>query len=67
MTFNSSQPGILDACGAVKLVVNEDGSDCLLKTFNNPGGSFFITSFCLFEALGVLKRKWSREKKITRD
>jgi len=28
----------------------------LLKCFN-PAGSFFITSFCFFEALGVLKRK----------
>ena len=54
VTFNSLQPGLLDACAAVKLVVTEDGSDRLLKTFS--GGSFFITSFCLFEALGVLKR-----------
>ncbi len=64
MTFNSLQPGLLDACAAVKLVVPEEGSDRLLKTFS--GGSFFITSFCLFEALGVLKRKWTRDK-IIRD
>jgi len=66
VTFNSLQPGFLDASAAVKLVVNEDGSDRLLKSFN-PAGSFFITTFCLFEALGVLKRKWITEKKITRD
>jgi predicted nucleic acid-binding protein len=66
VTFNSSQPGLLDACAAVKLVSTEDGSDRLLKTFN-PDGSFFIPSLCLFEVLGVLKRKWSREKKIMRD
>ena len=63
--FNSLQPGFLDASAAVKLVVNEDGSDRLLKSFN-PAGSFFITTFCLFEALGVLKRKWIK-KEIMRD
>ena len=65
VTFNSLQPGFLDASAAVKLVVNEDGSDRLLKSFN-PAGSFFITTFCLFEALGVLKRKWIK-KEIMRD
>src|SRR5438874_4492592 len=66
MIFNSSQPGFLDASAAVKLVVNEVGSDRLRSTFDSAG-SFFITNFCLFEALGVLKRKWIKEKKITRD
>jgi predicted nucleic acid-binding protein len=66
VTFNSLQPGLLDACAAVKLVVTEEGSDRLLKTFN-PDGSFFIPSFCLFEALGVLKRKWGQEKKRSRE
>jgi predicted nucleic acid-binding protein len=64
VTFNSSRPGLLDACAAVKLVVTEEGSKRLLKTFS--GGSFFITSFCLFEVLGVLKRKWTRGQ-IIRD
>jgi len=64
MTFNSLQPGLLDACAAVKLVLTEDGSERLRKTLS--GGSFFITSFCFYEALGVLKRKWSK-KKIMRD
>jgi hypothetical protein len=45
---------------AVMLVLEERGLEHarvnLLKCFN-PAGSFFITSFCLFEALGVLKRK----------
>jgi predicted nucleic acid-binding protein len=44
----------------VKLVLKEHPSEKaharLLKYFN-PAGSFFITSFCLFEALSVLKRK----------
>jgi predicted nucleic acid-binding protein len=56
MSFNSLKPGFLDASAAVKLVLKEHGSDRLLEHFN-PTGSFFITSFCLFEALGVLKRK----------
>jgi len=42
------------------LVLEEPGLEHarvnLLKCFN-PAGSFFITSFCFFEALGVLKRK----------
>jgi predicted nucleic acid-binding protein len=61
VTFTSLQPKFLDASAAVKLVVNERGSECLRKTFN-PDSSFFITSFCLYEALGVFKRKWSKEK-----
>src|SRR6476660_8099878 len=66
MTFNSLQPGLLDACAAVKLVVTEEGSERLRKTFD-PAGSFFIPSFCLFEALGVLKRKWGKERKRNRE
>jgi predicted nucleic acid-binding protein len=45
----------LDACAAVKLVITELGSDQLKAHFSNH--SFSITSFCFFEALGVLKRK----------
>jgi hypothetical protein len=45
----------LDACAAVKLVIPERGSDHLNAYFADH--SFSITSFCLFEALGVLKRK----------
>jgi predicted nucleic acid-binding protein len=45
----------LDACAAVKLVIPERGSDHLNTYFADH--SFSITSFCLFEALGVLKRK----------
>ena len=63
--FNSLKPGFLDASAAVKLVLRERGSDRLLKYFN-PAGSFFITNFCLFEALGVLKRKMLKTE-IERD
>jgi predicted nucleic acid-binding protein len=65
VSFNSLKPAFLDASAAVKLVLEENGSDSLLKHFN-PAGSFFITSFCLFQALGVLKRKMLK-KKIDRD
>ena len=59
-TFNSSTPAFLDACAAVKLVIKEPGSEHASANFLNrfnPAGRYFITSFCLFEALGVLKRK----------
>jgi len=46
----------LDASAAVKLVVSERGSDYLAEYFAD-GAGFFITSLCLAEALGVLKRK----------
>ena len=65
VSFNSLKPAFLDASAAVKLVLTEHGSDRLLEYFN-PAGSFFITSFCLFEALGVLKRKMLK-KEIVRD
>jgi predicted nucleic acid-binding protein len=51
----------LDACAAVKLVSRERGSNHLNAYFANH--SFFITAFCFFEALGVLKRK----KEISRN
>jgi predicted nucleic acid-binding protein len=64
MSFNSLKPGFLDASAAVKLVLKEHGSDRLLEYFN-PAGSFFITSFCLFEALGVLKRKMLKNEIVS--
>ena len=54
----------LDACAAVKLVVDERGSNHLNGYFADH--SFSITSFCLFEAFGVLKRKMLK-KEISRD
>ena len=45
----------LDAGAAVKLVLEERGSDNLKTYFNNRAG--LITNLCLAEALGVLKRK----------
>jgi predicted nucleic acid-binding protein len=47
----------LDASAAVKLVWEEPGSDHLRKYFADRVG-FYITSLCLAEALGALKRKW---------
>jgi predicted nucleic acid-binding protein len=51
----------LDACAAVKLVIPESGSDHLQAYFASPH-SFSITSFCLFEAFGVLKRKMCNDE-----
>jgi predicted nucleic acid-binding protein len=55
----------LDASAAVKLVLREPGSDNLQRYFHpqdGPRGGFHITSLCLAEALGVLKRKWLRDQ-----
>jgi predicted nucleic acid-binding protein len=53
----------LDASAAVKLVVQEPGSENLLNYYHPPSGprgGFHITTLCFAEALGVLKRKWQR-------
>ena len=47
----------LDASAAVKLVLKEPGSGNMKQYFAGRGG-FYITTLCLAEALGVLKRKW---------
>jgi predicted nucleic acid-binding protein len=49
----------LDASAAVKLVLRERGSEHLQSYFSGRVG-FHITSLCLAEALGVLKRKMLR-------
>ena len=46
----------LDASAAVKLILQERGSEHIKNYFANRAG-FYITSLCLAEALGVLKRK----------
>jgi predicted nucleic acid-binding protein len=61
VNFRYFKVSYLDACAAVKLVIPELGSDQLNAYFADH--SFSITSFCLFEALGVLKRK----KEISRN
>ena len=55
----------LDACIAVKLVTNEDGS-IVIKEYmkRNFAYHFHITEFAFYETLSVLKRKWER-KEIT--
>jgi len=64
MSIGIFKASYLDACAAVKLVIPEHGSDHLNTYF--AGHSFSITSFCLFEAFGVLKRKMCK-KEISRD
>ncbi|MDA2925484.1 hypothetical protein MYX65_12700 [Acidobacteria bacterium AH-259-L09] len=50
----------LDASALVKLVVNE--GDCgPIRQFFNSDTNFCATLLCLAEALGTLKRKWTRK------
>jgi predicted nucleic acid-binding protein len=56
VSINYIKAHYLDASAAVKLVIEELGSDHLRGYFEKHSG-FYITSFCLFEALNVLKRK----------
>jgi predicted nucleic acid-binding protein len=56
----------LDASAAVKLVLDEPGSNHLKNYFDEHSG-FRITSLCLLEALGVLKRKWQRKRILKKD
>ena len=46
----------LDASAAVKLILQERGSEYIKNYFANRAG-FYITSLCLAEAFGVFKRK----------
>ena len=64
MRIRYFKPAYLDACAAVKLVIREPGFNQLNNYFAN--NSFSITSFCLFEAFGVLKRKMLK-KEISRE
>jgi predicted nucleic acid-binding protein len=64
MSIRYFKAGYLDASVAVKLVTAECGSNQLQAYFANH--SFFATSFCLFEAFGVLKRKMLK-KEISRE
>jgi predicted nucleic acid-binding protein len=60
MSIEIFNANYLDASAAVKLVLEERGSDHLQNYFNGRSG-FFITSLCLAEVLGVLKRKLKRQ------
>ena len=49
----------LDASALIKLVVDE--GDCgPFRSFFNSNTNFCTTPLCLAEALGSLKRKWTR-------
>ena len=59
-----------DANCLIKLVIAEAGSDELRAHFYSTGIVSFTTSFCFYEALGVLKAKWigkSRPDQITQE
>lgn len=53
----------LDASAAIKLLVQEEGTDTLQQYMEDPDHSsnLFMTSFCVAETLGVLKRKFLTE------
>ena len=53
----------LDANCLVKLVVDEAGSKELHNYCGKRGVVCASTSFCFYEALGVLKTKWSKQNR----
>jgi predicted nucleic acid-binding protein len=61
VSFRYIKVSHLDASAAVKLVLQERGSEQLRSCFANRA-SFYITSVCLAEALGVFKRKGLRDE-----
>lgn len=44
-------------------MIEEDGSKRLKKHFYGRGSVAVTTSFCFYEALGVLKTKWSKKNR----
>jgi predicted nucleic acid-binding protein len=61
VSFRYIKASHLDASAAVKLVLQERGSEHLSSYFAKRAG-FYITSVCLAEALGVFKRKRLRDE-----
>jgi predicted nucleic acid-binding protein len=53
----------LDASCLVKLVIGENGSSELRTYFFQNGVVCATTTFCFYEALGVLKAKWVNKKR----
>jgi predicted nucleic acid-binding protein len=51
----------LDASALVRKYVDEIGSD-ILRDYLNFESLCYTTLFCYFEALGVLKRKWTKKE-----
>jgi predicted nucleic acid-binding protein len=52
---------LLDASALVKYYINENGSD-EVRDYLRGHPNWYTTPFCLFEALGVLKRKYKSNK-----
>jgi predicted nucleic acid-binding protein len=52
-----------DANCLVKLVIKESGSSELQQSVEDLESVAITTSFCFYEALGVLKTKWSRQNR----
>jgi predicted nucleic acid-binding protein len=71
MTSTAIRTHCLDASALVKHYINEDGSAELHDYLQGQAqANWYTTPFCLFEALGVLKRKYKSKRKsdtITQD
>lgn len=59
-----SRTHLLDASALIKLVLNENGSQ-ELKAYFSDNFTFWTTSICFGEALGILKTKYLYKKQIS--
>jgi len=59
-----SRTHLLDTSALIKLVINEVGSQ-ELKTYFSQNSTFWTTSICFGEALGVLKTKYLYRKELS--
>ncbi|MRV70224.1 PIN domain-containing protein [Duganella sp. FT92W] len=55
-----------DASALVKVFTDEDGSDLVRDYWDNRSPTKYTTSFCFYEALGVLKVKWMYRHQLTK-
>ncbi|BEU95554.1 type II toxin-antitoxin system VapC family toxin [Acidovorax sp. DW039] len=55
-----------DASALVLLYVDDDGSEAVREYFNRRP-TVYTTEFCFHEALSVLKTKWRRVKRLSRE
>jgi len=58
-----SVPHYLDACVAVKIFTNEEGTQEIQEYIRESSSfHFHLTGFAFYEVLSVLKRKWSNRE-----
>src|SRR5664280_300432 len=66
MASDFARAELFDASALVLLHVEEDGATSVREYFNRRP-TVYTTAFCFYEALGVLKTKWHRLGRLTRD